>query len=1411
MAYVVGSASVEIVPDFRKAQVKITEFFRSQDGSVKVPVEFKLDEQAATRARTASAKVQRDITDDTRKQTVERQAMYERLFKQIDAQEAQSARARAKTERDAAADYNRAWAQALQENARLDRAAAQERSRVEREAARAQKDIYDQLLREQAQAERDQTAQRRRATIEQNAIYSELLREQVAADRAAAKERVNVERDLQKQRETLQREQSKRDQDSARKSGGSIGEALGSTIITNAEREIKARSFFLTAALAGIFVAGAPAILGGATALFGGIGLAATASVKSVQDSWRLTWNGILADTRASASDFIQVHKNLATNTTVAFAQIRPALDAAFSAAAPLTEAFGNSLLKSSQTLVPGFVRAIEGSGPIVRGFGDLLQGTAVGVNGLLDNLVSQAPAAGGAMSSLGHVLENLLPLVGEILAVGVNLAGNALPLLTAALATVNGVLHLVAPVLPILVAGFTALKIVGVLATLFKQIAFATGVYGAAAGLAAAETTGLSAAMLGRGAAGLTAMAGGAASLASTITSVAPAIAALGVIVIGIAKQHSDASSKEDQWANAILAGGQAAADAYKNYKENTHWGQSVDEATGLAASWDDAKKNAAKLRAEMTPLQLAQSNLTAATNDLKQKTDEYGPSSREAAAASREVADAQRALESEQRKANIALRDTIPSAEAAKTALEDYQKALALGDVDGATEALARYKEQSVQAAQEQINLDAALGVTADQFRGYPDAASSAQLALMNIDSATGATTEQIAGAIQKIDEWRSNLQSIATDFVDPLDTYRRLLEAKSEDERKAAQATADSTVSSKDSWRDYLQTTEVGLDEYATKLEEQIKHQEEWRANISAITARGGLEVAQILADMGVQGADLTAKMATATAADFDRMKNDLITDAHLGGAGAVAEMDTQMRVLAEVAKRGGTDAAVAMNQKLQDGTITLAQIAQQYGINLANGINPILTSLGKAPVQVGGGGIGRAIGQVVLNADGNLYEQHTAQIAAGSPAVRVWAEPETGGEAYIPLAPSKRARSLDIWRETGRRLDAFADGGITWPQLDAIRKKLFPASVLTSALRPGAADYHGRGEAIDIGVPGNTQAGLMPIAATLARMYPNSTELIHNPNGSIKNGQQVPPGFWGASTWAAHANHVHWAMTVAALAGAAGAGAMVSLPKPPGTAPFRHPLSTTADATMAHAHDVAQAWVDANAIVASVEANSGVTAGGGGTAAIRALGQQIAASRGVGNQFPAIDSIFTRESNWNPNAQNPTSSAYGIPQFLNATWAAYGGKTSDPGRQINAGISYMNDRYGSPNAANAFWNAHHWYKDGGIFNPHVRDGGGPLLPGFTYNGTGRPEEVVLASSALNGFRAMLGGSGAGAPMPRVSLGQAGSGSGGGEMTNVTGFVNNGTIVVSDMDEFARAAENSKRASLAAIGLI
>jgi TP901 family phage tail tape measure protein len=79
----------------------------------------------------------------------------------------------------------------------------------------------------------------------------------------------------------------------------------------------------------------------------------------------------------------------------------------------------------------------------------------------------------------------------------------------------------------------------------------------------------------------------------------------------------------------------------------------------------------------------------------------------------------------------------------------------------------------------------------------------------------------------------------------------------------------------------------------------------------------------------------------------------------------------------------------------------------------------------------------GGLTKADGGVVdYYGSGGINESHFAEIApAGS--WRVWAEPETGGEAYIPLAPSKRQRSLAIWEETGRRLQAFADGGFNVP--------------------------------------------------------------------------------------------------------------------------------------------------------------------------------------------------------------------------------------------------------------------------------------------------------------------------------------------------------------------------------------
>ncbi|MGW1134553.1 phage tail tape measure protein [Streptomyces griseoluteus] len=77
------------------------------------------------------------------------------------------------------------------------------------------------------------------------------------------------------------------------------------------------------------------------------------------------------------------------------------------------------------------------------------------------------------------------------------------------------------------------------------------------------------------------------------------------------------------------------------------------------------------------------------------------------------------------------------------------------------------------------------------------------------------------------------------------------------------------------------------------------------------------------------------------------------------------------------------------------------------------------------------------ITKADGGLVHFADGGVRENHIAEIAPAG-AWRVWAEEETGGEAYIPLARSKRPRSRLIAAETVKRLGGavqwFAGGGI-----------------------------------------------------------------------------------------------------------------------------------------------------------------------------------------------------------------------------------------------------------------------------------------------------------------------------------------------------------------------------------------
>jgi hypothetical protein len=81
----------------------------------------------------------------------------------------------------------------------------------------------------------------------------------------------------------------------------------------------------------------------------------------------------------------------------------------------------------------------------------------------------------------------------------------------------------------------------------------------------------------------------------------------------------------------------------------------------------------------------------------------------------------------------------------------------------------------------------------------------------------------------------------------------------------------------------------------------------------------------------------------------------------------------------------------------------------------------------------------------------------------------------------------------------------------------------------------------------------------------------------------------------------------------------------------------------------------------------------------------------------------DQFSCLDALYVGESDWRVDADNPTSSAYGIPQALPGEKMASAGAdwATNPETQIRWGLGYIRDVYGSPCSANAFKAANNWY--------------------------------------------------------------------------------------------------------------
>ncbi len=90
------------------------------------------------------------------------------------------------------------------------------------------------------------------------------------------------------------------------------------------------------------------------------------------------------------------------------------------------------------------------------------------------------------------------------------------------------------------------------------------------------------------------------------------------------------------------------------------------------------------------------------------------------------------------------------------------------------------------------------------------------------------------------------------------------------------------------------------------------------------------------------------------------------------------------------------------------------------------------------------------------------------------------------------------------------------------------------------------------------------------------------------------------------------------------------------------------------------------------------------------------AVDLLNVRAYAAKAIDNpkEFKCFDYIITRESHWNPLADNPRSTAYGIGQML-------GEKSKDPFTQLAKVLRYAKHRYSSMCHAMAFHIKRGWW--------------------------------------------------------------------------------------------------------------
>lgn len=267
-------------------------------------------------------------------------------------------------------------------------------------------------------------------------------------------------------------------------------------------------------------------------------------------------------------------------------------------------------------------------------------------------------------------------------------------------------------------------------------------------------------------------------------------------------------------------------------------------------------------------------------------------------------------------------------------------------------------------------------------------------------------------------------------------------------------------------------------ASLRDWMSEMDKQNTALVTWKDNLGKVALRFP-DLARIMAEKGPEFAGQVAQMVNASDADLSRLQG--LVDTHINAS--TQDLVNGISVWPIVMRATGTKTHAEATKALGQLPGSIEKLAAETGQNFGQALVAMVTNAGHIGAQakenlVNALGIdqakldqilasylplinqlqnyfannpvkvvfdtsyaapGSTVSRKVPTPFANGSENHIAQIASAG-SMRLWAEPETGGEAYIPLSLAKRTRSMAILANVaarfGKKLSAYAAGDTDW---------------------------------------------------------------------------------------------------------------------------------------------------------------------------------------------------------------------------------------------------------------------------------------------------------------------------------------------------------------------------------------